>query len=377
MVDDNVATIKANDQLYTAWESVMVRRDYDTAISVFEFSAAENAYGPDNQNLKLGPGDKVEITLGGVKVLTGRITTRSVAFDHQSHQVVLAGRSLMQEALVSSVKVVQGNYNATTFEQATRAVLQPHGINLVMQNAPAIASKPFKNLAVQYGETCLEFISRIAMMRGLILTDDADGNLIAGQADASAAPDAALVQGVNILRGTGKLDDQSVVGKMAAVSQQPGDDSNWPPRDRSATLTDSNSLYPNRLHLFVSEHPGDNEDLVARVQYEKNRSNWPSVQCSFTVAGWKKADGSLWWPAKFVSIYCPMIFPTQTGKFTLGINSCTYSQDSQNGTTTVLEMVLPDLLTGQPTSHISDVSGVQSGAPQAAVPGVPDYQVGT
>ena len=373
---DFVATIIANGQRLTAWESVMVRRDFGNGVSVFQFTPAEGGYGASYQGLKLKPGDPVQITLGGQKVFSGFCKIRSGALDAQSHQLVIAGESMTVDLVRSSAVVKPGTYDGSTFEQAARGVMAPHQSSLVMMNPPAIASKPIANLSVQPGESVAEFVSRIAVLRGLFITDDADGNLVAGQGDPGAAAVATLAEGRNIKRLTWHLEDPAACSwnKLNGISQQAGSDTNYPPRDISATATNS-TVRSNLYKLFVSEHPGDAQDLAQRVNHEAAVAAWPIVRLGVTVVGWLKPDGSLWWPVQNVSVYSPSAFPTDSALYTLGIQSCTYTQDA-NGTETTMELVRPDVLTSAPTSGIPDVAPAPA-LTSTATPDKPDTSVGT
>ena len=373
---DFVATIIANGQRLTAWESVMVRRDFGNGVSVFQFTPAEGGYGASYQGLKLKPGDPVQITLGGQKAFSGFCKIRSGALDAQSHQLVIAGESMTVDLVRSSAIVKPGTYDGSTFEQAARGVMAPHQSSLVMMNPPSIASKPIANLSVQPGESVAEFVSRIAALRGLFITDDADGNLVAGQGDPSAAAVATLAEGRNIKRLTWHLEDPAACSwnKLNGISQQAGSDTNWPPRDISATATNS-TVRSNLYKLFISEHPGDAQDLAQRVNHEAAVAAWPIVRLGVTVVGWLKPNGSLWWPVQNISVYSPSAFPTDSSLYKLGIQSCTYTQDA-NGTETTMELVRPDVLTSAPTSGIPDVAPAPA-LTSTATPDKPDTSIGT
>lgn len=346
----------------------MVRRDFGDGISVFRFAAAEGSYGPNYSGLKLQPGDAVTISLGGQQVIDGYVTTRSGAYDKDSHQLVIAGKSKTCDLKDSSVVVQPGTYDGSTLEQAANAVMAPHGISLTMLNPPDSISKPFASLAVQYGETVGEFVSRMAAMRGVFVTDDEQGNLVVGQGDPSAGAVAELTEGVNIKRCTFLIDDQTKFSKYEGTAQQPGNDQNWPPRANSAVATDD-SARPNRYKLFVAEHPADSDELATRVNHEAASSSWQEVRLTVTVVGWFKPDGSLWKPVENISVNSPMAFPNADGAYTLGAQAVIFSQDDQNGTETTLELVLPNKLTTNPTAGIPDIGS--SGGPQPATPSTP------
>ncbi|MEI9914899.1 MAG: hypothetical protein WDN29_02780 [Methylovirgula sp.] len=371
-VSDFIATIEANGQIYSAWESVRVERVYGD-FSVFEFTPTEGAYGTNFSQLVLVPGVPVTINLGGVQVINGFVTNRSVSYDAKSHQVVIAGKSKIEHLRKSSVVVKPGTYDGYTFEQAARAVMAPHPVNSIMKNAPSIASKPFANLAVQYGETCAEFIQRIAIMRGLFIWDDTNGNLCAGAADNGVVAD--LVEGQNILRATLTWNNQLSMSVWKTTGQQPGTDNNWPPRAISATAT--NSSYPsNWFSLSLAEHPGDATDMAARVNWDQAITAQTELRVAVTVVGWKKDDGTLWEMGDGVTLLSPMLFPTQNSAVTLYAQSVVYEQDA-NGTTTTLNLVVKAGLHGAPFNDVPDVSGANLPQPPSpATPDEPDWRAG-
>ena len=190
---DFVAHLVVNGQEYTRWKSIRVQRDWNTIPSVFTFACAEpGPYGQGWDALRLKPGDRADVYLGGVKAATCWITTRTASFDANSHDLVVSGKSITCDLADSSVDVKPGTFNGMTFPQAARAIMKPHPVSLVIQNPPAIFTKPFKSLVPQYGETVFEMLQRMCIMRGVDMSDDEAGNLIVGQGDPSAAPVAEL-----------------------------------------------------------------------------------------------------------------------------------------------------------------------------------------
>lgn len=364
---DFVATIVAGGQRYSAWTSVLVRHDYANYISTFEFTATENTgTGPGFAAIKLQPGDPVQILLGGTKVIDGSVTTRTASFDERSHDLVIAGKSLTQK-IDTSVEIKPGTYNGSTFEQAARGVLGPTGVKLVVKNPPSIISKPFKSLSPQFGESVGEFIERIAKMRGLFLSDDHDGNLVASQVNPSSAPVAELQEGRNILRAVGTIDNQSAWSGLTGSGQHTGDDENYPPRDFSASVQGP-ANGNGRTRVFHVEHPGDADEMKERVNFEAAYASWRSVEFQVIVVGWHKDDGSLWVPTENVTILSATLVPNDSGGTVLGIQGCTYAQDVENGTTTTLSLKLPQSLTTLP-SPIDGATEYSGSSPANPKPG--------
>ena len=368
-VDPNsVATIYANNQRFTAWKSVMVQRSFGTGVSQFQFAAAEGYYGDKMLGLQIAPGTPVTIALAGQLAFTGYCTTRAGAYDAKSHDIVISGDSRTVDLAHASVKVQPGTYDGATFQQATQAVLAPHNISLTMANPPDGASQPFKTLAPQYGETVASFISRIAAARNLLIGDDANGDLVAGQANPSAAICANLVEGQNILRASFKLADPSAssFNKLQGVSSTPGSDDNYPSRAYSATAS-YGAARSNMYGLYVAEHPSDAQELVTGVTHQAMRSLWPEIEVEITVAGWLRPDGQLWAPAPdgsgIVSLISPLIFPNATAAAILAIQAVRFEQSSENGTTTTLTLRRQSALTSAATAGAGQTPSVSPNSP--------------
>ena len=372
-----VATLYARNQKFTAWESVSLVRSYGTGYSQFQFSAAENAYGLNGRSLQIQPGDPVTIALAGKLAFTGYCLTRSGAFDKQSHSIVIAGVSKTFDLSHSSVVVKPGTYDGSTFQQAAQAAMAPHPVSLVMSNPPSGSEQPFASLSPQYGETVAAFISRIAAARNLFITDDPNGDLVAGQANPNAKICATMVQGQNIERCTFKLNDPSAFSwaRLNGVAQATGSDQNWPTRDTSATATYPPAR-PNTFGLYTSEVPDDTQGLVTGLTHQAIRSTWPEIELDVTVTGWLRPDGNLWAPppddSSLVSIIAPMIFPNATAAAILAIQAVRFNQDSEEGTTTTLTLRRQGALTSAAVTGTPDTSASPSVSADQ-----PDYQVGT
>lgn len=364
-----VATISANGQIFTGWKSLTVRRTYGDMVSTFQFTCSD-AKGEAAQLL---PGARCTIKLGGQIVLEGWITTRGFAFDAETHDVVIAGKSLTSP-VTTSMPVQPGSLNGYTAEQITRGALAPHGIDLNVVNPPPSWSKPFPFFAVDPGESVADHIERALRMRGAFSWDDAQGRLCVGQAQPAAAV-ADLVEGRNLLRCSGKLDDQTAVSTLSAYGQQPGIGDDMATRNAQAQVSDPKA----RANTLAVEHmpnPGDSQDAASYASLLAARMGWQTVEIEATVVGWFRPDGSLWQPTDGVTLYSPMALPAGDHRMTLGAQQVTYSQvqnDGGEGTTTTLTLVRPQFLT--PAGHAgvaSDGAGNIVSDPGPAQPVAPD-----
>lgn len=358
---------------YGAWKTVQVRRDFGNGVSVFSFSASEVATGGQRSVTLLKPGDAVAISLGGVQVINGYITKRQASYDKDSHDLVIQGKSRTCDVADSSVIIKPGDYNGFNVQQIANGVMQPHGVSMVTRNPPSGWDRPFDFAAPHYGETCFAFINRLANQRGLLLTDDKDGNLVAGQADASTAA-VSLVDGRNILRAVGVLDDENAWSTTGMIQQFPGTDQTWgTTRAAAATVQNPGLTRANRVRLVHGDMAGDPSQLATRTSFENMLTASTIVQASVTVVGWFKLSGDLWKEGDSVTVLSPMLFPMATGAVKLSVQSVTYAQDPGEGTTTTLELVQPQRLGSTIDPGYSQ--GQPAPAPAAAVPAAPDTPV--
>ena len=84
-------------------------------------------------------------------------------------------------------------------------------------------------------------------------------------------------------------------------------------------------------------------EVQKRAENERVWHDDTEVQATITVQGWLCKPGRLWTPGDHIFVRSPMAMLNQP----LAIQNATFTQDSTNGTETVLDMVLPGLLKGK------------------------------
>jgi prophage tail gpP-like protein len=97
--------------------------------------------------------------------------------------------------------------------------------------------------------------------------------------------------------------------------------------------------------ITAAEQPVTTQaEVQARVENERVWHDDTEVQATITVQGWLYNESRLWTPGDQVFVRSPMAMLNQDMK----IQNVTFTQDSTNGTETVLDLVLPGLLKGSP-----------------------------
>ena len=312
------------------------------AYALFRFTAAERDTMPENwTKLQFKPGDECDITLGGVRAIHGVITTRQVAYDANTHQTMLVGKSMTTFMAKSSVDSETGSFDGMTFEQVARKVLAPFPSGV--EKIGELDATPFEKLQNQPGERVWDFLERIARPRGIVLGSDEKGNvLLIG--DHQKAPSGELVEGVNILKCQCIINDDHTFQKFLVRGQAAGtDESSGSDKNEMESKPVKGSAKYYSLSLTMAEQPVSSQgELDQRAMHEAVWTETGTIiNATIVTRGWFRPSGGLWWAGDVVTVNSPM---AMLNGIALAIQSVTFQQDSQSGTTTSLDLVIPAFL---------------------------------
>lgn len=330
------------------WTSIMVQHRAHEPYDIFNFTCTEGSkLLPDTPRpgqpaqprwwgaLQFKPGDRVQITLAGHLALTGIITTRQAAYAAEEHGVQLVGKSLTYDVARSSVIKEKMNFDNQGFSQIATQVLAPFGIQL--KKLGGIDETKFDNMQVQAGELAFSFLERIARMRKIELGSGNDGTLLAVALGTRYNIPGDLIEGVNILRANCTLSEEGVHSMYSTIAQSPGNDDIWGDAASKIHEQVSGPLRRYAPLLIPMEHPGNKSDARKRVEWESAIRASTQVSCDITVWGWETKHGGLWrvWSRPWVR--SPMLLLDDQ----LDLETATFQQSEQGGTTTTLHLVSP------------------------------------
>lgn len=338
---EEVAEVIVNGQIFRDWKTVVVEKRIDSGFHIFEFTCAERAPLPTKITLlQFKPGDLVTIKLAGIVALVGIITHREVAYDAQNHGVRLIGRSFTWDATRSSIKTTTGNFDGYNFQSIANALLGPFGSSLEVDGA--IDGKPFKRCQVMPGEKVYSFLCKLAAHRDITLGAASNGRNFLALGPRSAQTIDTLREGVNILRANCEISDEFVFEKYFSPNQQAGDDSMNMDQVSKMLAEIPGSYQRYAPHIAPAELAGEMYDVMKRVQFEHRWSEGTKINAEITVQGWLRRDDTLWDINTFIMVQSSMLMLNQP----LGVRRVRFSQSSDAGTTTMLDMVDPYHLHG-------------------------------
>jgi prophage tail gpP-like protein len=355
---EEVATLLVGGRQFTDWETVWVQHRYADDCPLFKFTCAERA-APELIQFK--PGDPCAIYLGGQIGVVGVIVTRQVAYDANSHGVLLFGKGVSWWAARSSVMHETHDFSGKDFETVAKEVIAPFGVGV--RTIGSIDKTPFQTLHAEPGRKVWDFLEGIARPRGVVLGSDPLGNILL-IGDHVNSPVQDLIEGENILKCQAVFTheqvytDYIVTGQHGANDQKSGTDTS----EMEAGAKGTARRYSAIVH--PAEQPvWDIGEVAKRAQNEAIWSEGTIVQVTATVQGWLRGGGQLWAAGDVVHIKSPMC-PLNDN---LKAQTVTFTQDSESGTLTTLELVAPWLLRDKVNYNVDmPAAGKETGA--AATP---------
>lgn len=319
-------TLTVNGRVYQGWTAVRVSRGIDRCVGDFDIEVTERWTGQD-MPWRILPFTPCTVQAGSDLLLTGYVDDYAPSFGPTAHAVRVTGRSLTEDLVDCTPDIKAGQFNGYTLQAIANAVCAIFGITVVAQAEGA--QIPFATVQIERCETAFSFLERLGRMCGVLLTDNAAGNLVLATAGATLAA-GRLVQGENFKAATGKLSSRKhfsdyVVKGQSGLAMSGGGGGGWAGAGGSAAIvteslgvttvapTQSAAGVPTgavQTQLRAAAHDAGVPRYRPRVvmaesqltlQQMQLRANWmmayaagKATEATITVAGWRQPDNSLW-----------------------------------------------------------------------------------
>lgn len=365
-----VAVLIVNGQKYEDWTSVWVEARITEWYPIFQFECTEFDNKGIRQmtqaalykNLRIKPGDVVEVYLAGFPAVLGYVTERHVAYDANNHGVKIVGKGKSFDLTTTSVWSQGGSYDNQSWSQLARALIAPAGVGLAIKGA--IDETPYEQIQVQPGEIISQALERYARQRKIVLGSTEKGELLAIGDHPATAIDA-LVEGKNILRAAGVIKDENVYSRIYAIGQKNSNDSSWGDKSNKIIGQTTGKSSRDRVIVTPMDVADDKHGAQQRAEMEKIFTDGGMVEHHITVQGWLRNSGAIWRAGEYYLVQSPMLITNNT----MGAKSVTYEQDNARGTITTLQMVDPAHMSGRPdmsgsAPQLTDPNAQPNAAPQ-------------
>ena len=205
--------LKINNNVFDGWTEARITHGVRQASSSFQLSLTDKWQG---KSWQIKPFDKCELFDDDDALINGYVDSASTSYDSESHTVNISGRSITADCVDCSAESKQ--FNNQTIQQIATELAKPFGVAVVNDVGELKRIKSFKP---DEGSTVFESIERLARLDGLLVTDDANGNIVltrAGEARISTP----LVNGENILSASASYNVSGVFSDYIIKGQPTG-----------------------------------------------------------------------------------------------------------------------------------------------------------
>lgn len=328
----------ARGRRYGGVVSMRVSRGLDRMCTDAEITLAEQWSGSGGA-WQLVPFTPVTIMVGSDPIMTGYIDGVEPVMSPREHRVVIRARSKTEDLVDCMLDISSGQFQGYTLEQISRAVTKPFGIGVIVEtNASMIVA----DATIQRAETVYQFLERLARMSAVLLTDNAQGNLVLTRTGSTKAA-GALAYGKNIEAARGQLNVSKRFSNYI-VKGQSGIKQTGSVQTMQRAVAIDPGVPRFRPHVSIAESQLSQAGMQQRANWERNYAFGRATLADIDVKGWRQPDGALWVINQMVSVYCP---PLQLNADML-IAAVSYQVADHGGTICRLTVGSPEGYTPDP-----------------------------
>ena len=368
---ENQVRLIIKGQEYGGWKKINIEAGIERQARSFELEVTDRWPGQPTSaaflSRSIRPFDAAQVFIGNDLVLTGFVDATPIQYGGHSLSVTVKGRSKTCDlvdccppdsggspptsgnGLWADVKGKDGKtgkvikpaaadagsganvWRNARLETIAAALAAPYGVRVLSE---IDTGSPIAEHHVQVGETVFESIDRLMRLRHVLSTDNENGDLVFIDVGSAGNASTALVLGQNIREGACELDFKAVMSRYVVKGQRAGNDSDFgvdaneaEGDDESeaefeggitdtgaqvtASLLDARSK---RFRVLVLKQAGhvDSGTCEDRALYERAHRAAKALETTYTVAGWRQLDGSLWLPNLLVRVTDSLIGLDQT-----------------------------------------------------------------
>lgn len=323
----------------------------DALSDSFSFSAV----GQDGVPLPFQGGESCRVFVDGEKSLTGFIDLVNVEGDATSHSIDVQGRDKMGDVVDSTLGVIDDIRAPLTMRRVCQLVLRHLGVSASVVDLAN--PRPFNSsedlAAPESGVGAFEFLEKLARKRQVLLTSDADGNLVitnsSGQGSGGRVHHRVRDNENNVLGysvsydRTGRFNLYQSVSQLNAIPAAlagalqaesiVSQGANKQIRDRA--------IRAGRQMILVSESMFSSSEDQERAKWERDIRRARGRVYSPKLSGFRNQEGNLWRVNELVQVVDEYAGINDR----MLVNSVTFTQSLDEGRTTTLSLIERDAYT--------------------------------
>ena len=298
-------TLAVGGQLYQRWTAVKIIRGLKQVAAGFQIST------PGEIDPPILPFAPCVLADDGEPIVTGYVDECRIEVSARATSTRITGRSKTGQLVDCMPQFPVTQFTGNAFDQIARAVAGLLGINVVIGPGVVIGGQ-FADATFEWNETAFLFLERLARQRGLLLTDDAAGNLVIATLGTTPAP-AALVAGPggNVFSAHGVLSGRRRFSTYTVRSQAGMFQTGGAAQNNVEGHGADPSVPLFRPWAGIAESALQQADAQKRADWEASHRLGAAVMGLLSVPEWRAgaAPGQLWQTNQLVSCTVPRLRP--------------------------------------------------------------------
>lgn len=331
-----------NGTEYAGWKEIQIERSIDTISGAFSVSVSDK-WQADAVPWPIKPGDECKLLADDELLVTGYVDVVNTSFSAIDHSITVQGRDKSADMVDSSAANNPDNWEKITIGELAKKLADPFGVKVTDNSGD---KTPFALTKIQPGETPYEMLERYARQRGLLTIADGKGGIEITKPGKEKA-DTSLVQGVNILSGSGTADHSNRFSEYLVTGQNFGSDFAY--GDDAAQLeakAKDLEIRTARKLRIIAANATDAAGMKKVAEWESTVRAARSSPVKIKVQGWRQSEGGkIWKPGQLVSVQSKFLRMDQPKDMI--INAVTLTK-GDGGTIAELELMRPSAYKPKP-----------------------------
>ncbi len=303
-VDPDNIKVLVNGLEYGGWLEVEVEAGIENSARDFTFKATSKWPGSTDTLSAIKPFDLCQVLIGSDVVVTGYADKFPGSYDANSVSNSVGGRSKTGQLVDCAALNEPGQWRGKKVEFIAAEIAKPYGIKVKCEVDTGAVVHDHQ---VQPSESAFDSIDSLMQARGLLATDNADGDLVIIKTGVKSAFDA-LELGKNIWKASWDRDFSQVFSEYRARGQKAGTDkAHGKATNHAKSVLTDDSVKLKRILVMQPSGQHDKDSLVDRTAFEKAQRVAKTKERDYEVQGWRQSNGALWEPNLKVKVVDPVI----------------------------------------------------------------------
>lgn len=277
------------------------------------------------------------VTVGGEPLFTGTLVSIDPEVNEDSKVLNVSGYAKcgVLNDVTAPASALPLEFNRQTLQDIAAKLCAPFGIDVVF-DAPA--GSAFERVACDPSRKILEFLTELAQQRGLIISNDAEGNLVFTRT-ANSPPVARLKQGESpLLNVRPRFNPQNYFSHITGIeSSEAGK------QGGQHTVKNPHVKAGVRPYNF-SVTDADGADVKTATEAKAGRMIGNMASYPIEVATWRDSSDKLWSPGDMLTLTAPDALVYNEYKFT--IRAVALRRDATSMTASI-ELAMPGAFNGE------------------------------